>query len=304
METTQTHAKPQLNNILVPIDYSDCSILAIRFAAKMAKKSGAILNLFHAFYSPAYDLIELTGDKHTQEFLRKDITSKLIQSEKEQMEQLLSLLEQHEEVRSLEKQSIRYELWPGLPKDCIIEYAGQTNPDLVIMGTRGQEKKQLSLLGSTTEIVMRKLPFPVMAIPEEYSFELTGIPEQQNIMYLTDFDESDFLAIKHILTYAKILNLNIHCLHLTDKVDKAEEKKLEGLRKYFESAYGQPHFVCQPLLKGTNYVEAIDKYAIEKHVNLIALTTKKRKLYEKVFRPNMTKKLFYHTTIPLLVFHS
>ena len=38
------------------------------------------------------------------------------------------------------------------------------------MGTRGADKKTSSILGSITEVAIKRLSVPVLAIPEDYKF--------------------------------------------------------------------------------------------------------------------------------------
>jgi nucleotide-binding universal stress UspA family protein len=60
----------KIKRILVPVDYSECSRFACRYAIKIACKLGVEIRLFHTYYSPAFDLIELAGAVQTQSQLR------------------------------------------------------------------------------------------------------------------------------------------------------------------------------------------------------------------------------------------
>lgn len=290
-----------VTNILVPVDYSDCSTLALRYAAKMAKLCDGHITVFHSFYSPAYDLIELTGNKNTQKQLREKVTEKLYINEKIDMELYLKKIAKTKEVKNLGMDKISYKLAPGLPKDQLFKTANSLIPYLIVMGTRGVDKKTKSILGSVTEIAIRKMSYPVLAIPEEYEF--IGTDNITSIVYLTDFDESDFQSISYLSKFTKLLNLEIHCIHIGQS-DKWDNLKMNGLKQYFKNVYNIETTVCSIIEKKGTLIEDLDKYVIENKINLISLTTKKRRLYDKVFKPNITEQLFYHTNLPLLVFHS
>lgn len=298
----QNSSSQSFNKILVPIDYSECSVLAIRYAAIVALNSNATLYLYHVFYSPAYDLIGLTGNKETQEQLRIKVTEKLIVSEQKELNEFVNKVVQEEEPKKLGKENIEWYLEPGMPKDKIFEAVNRFQIDLVVMGTRGVDKKSASLLGSVTEIVLRKLKIPIITIPENVDLEKEKVIDR--MVYLTDFDESDFFSISYLTHFIKLLKLEIHCVHIGSKSDNWDELKMNGLKQYFKNVYGVDTTICQILDKKGSIVEALDKYVIENNINLISLTTKKRKLYDKVFKPNLTLKLFYHTNIPLMIFHS
>ncbi len=299
METTANNKK---GIILVPVDYSEYSTLACRYAAKIAVKSGYKICLFHAFYSPAFDLIELTGGLQTQQQLRTDVTEKLIENEADEMKQYIDSLMSFDEFKTIDKSQILHEIKAGLAKDEILTTASEVIPELVVMGTRGADKKTTSILGSITEVSIRKLKVPVIAVPEDYEF--IGEKNLKRILYLTDFDESDFLSIKKLQKFTRIFNMSIHCIHMGPRRDKWELLKMEGLKDYFHKAYQQDTVECHILEDKPNLLEALDKYITDNQINIISLTHRKRSLLDKVLKPSMAKKIFYHSQIPLLVFHS
>lgn len=299
METSGTLEK---RIILVPVDYSENSIQACRYAVKIALKSGSNICLFHAFYSPAFDLIELTGGLQTQEQLRADVTEKLIESEKEDMSKFLVGLFEFNEFKDFGKDRIKTEIKAGLAKDEIIAYSEEICPEMVVMGTHGTGKKSTALFGSITEAAILRLKVPVLTVPVEYKF--IGEEYLRKIVYLTDFDESDFLSIKKLMQFTRLFNMAIHCIHIGPRSDKWEMIKMDGLKDYFKNAYHQESVECHILVPEPDLLQSIDKYVQENEINMISLTHKKRKLLEKVFKTSVAKKIFYHSEIPLLVFHS
>jgi len=293
----------KIKNILVPVDYSEYSVLASRYALKIAHKAHADIKFFHSFYSPAYDLIDLTGNRSTQDKLREDVTNKLMVGATENMKNFIASLSEFVSSTGVSPEQISYTIKPGLAKEEIQKIAAELQPDFVIMGTRGKDKKENSILGSITEIAIRKLKYPILAVPENYQF--IGLENLDKIVYITDFDESDFLSIKKLMGFTNLMGLNIHCLHIGNKPGKHEKIKMDALKDYFLRSYNEGSKVeCDILTSETNVLQAVNKFIKEKEINLISLTSKKRNVYDKIFRPNLTKRLFYHSNIPLLVFHS
>ena len=122
-------------------------------------------------------------------------------------------------------------------------------------------------------------------------------------MYLTNFDESDFMSITKLLKFSNALDLNIHCVHLAEKENKWDQIKLEGLKKYFKKVYKKKSVTCS-ILSTSNLMENIDNYVQQEKINVISITSKRKKLISNLFSHTLTKKLFYHSNIPLLVFHA
>ena len=298
----QTDNLQNIRTILVPTDYSPYSIQAARYAAKIASKSGGNIMLLHAYYSPAFDLVELSGGLNTQQQLRKEVIEKLREEETVAINNFIDRLYEYDEFSDIPRKRINTDIKAGLAKDEIYNYTLDKSPDLVVMGTRGADIKNTSILGSITESSIKKLPAPVIAIPEGYKF--IGEENLQRIVFLTDFDESDFLSIRKLMRFTNLFNMQIHCVHIGDHADKWEKIKMEGLKDYFQKVYAQEKVECQILPKDADLLHAIDKYVTENNINLIALTHRKRNLIKKIFKPSLTRKIFYHSEQPLLVFHS
>ena len=66
-----------IKKILVPVDYSECSEFACRYAAKIACKLGGQIRFLHAYYTPSFDLIELSGTVQIQSQLKEEVTVKV-----------------------------------------------------------------------------------------------------------------------------------------------------------------------------------------------------------------------------------
>jgi nucleotide-binding universal stress UspA family protein len=55
-------------------------------------------------------------------------------------------------------------LRPGITSDQILTVAGQSNADVIVMGTHGRHGMPRFMLGSTAERVVRTSPIPVMTV--------------------------------------------------------------------------------------------------------------------------------------------
>ncbi len=290
----------KIQKILVPVDYSECSRFACRYALKIACKLGAEIKLFHTYYSPAFDLIELAGAVQTQSQLREEVTVNLEETERTTLENFMQGLKDYMKTCNMSEVSLSYNIAPGVPEDEIIRFCDEYNPDLVVMGTKGKGKGVGSIIGSVTAAIINKIDFPVLAIPEKYTF--IGEENVKNLLYVTDFDESDFLTLKGLMNMTDQLNLDIHCVHIADDPNGWDKVKMEGLMKYFAEAYGKTQ-VTYSFVNEKNLLTDLDELIHTRNINILSLTAHRQKVIEKLFRPNLTKKIFYHTGIPLLVFH-
>jgi predicted aldo/keto reductase-like oxidoreductase len=122
-------------------------------------------------------------------------------------------------------------------------------------------------------------------------------------MYVTDFDESDFLSIRTLMNLTEQLGLDIFCVHIGDNTKSWDKIRMDGLMEYFRKSYGKTQ-VDYSFISQKNLIEDLDRLIQDKNINILSVTSHRRNILEKLFRTNLTKKLFYHTSIPLLVFPS
>ena len=297
--TNDSGARP-IKKILVPVDYSECSNFACRYAANIACKLGAQIKLLHAYYTPSFDLIELSGTVQIQSQLKEEVTVNLEKTERETAAQFISEFKKQIAECNPENLDITFEVFPGLPEEEIISFCSSYEPDLVIMGTHGKDRAK-TIMGSVTESIIRKLTFPVLAIPEKYSF--AEEKKIKSLMYVTEFGESDFLSIKKLMNLMSQLELTIHCVHIGVEEGEWDRIKMDGLKEYFKNVYGKNEVECG-WVHSKKLLSDINEYVQDKKINILSLTTRQRGILDKLFKADLTRKLFYHTNIPLLVFHS
>ncbi len=138
-----------LERILVPVDFSDCSLDALEFAAVVAQQAKASLLLLHVLEPVSYGLDFTLGQSRTRHSEVESWTKRL--------EELASALK----VTQLPVES---RLRGGLPADSILDSA-QTQPcDLIVMGTHGRRGISHALSGSVAEAVLRKARCPVLTV--------------------------------------------------------------------------------------------------------------------------------------------
>jgi nucleotide-binding universal stress UspA family protein len=138
-----------LERILVPVDFSDCSLDALECAAVVAQQAKASLMLLHVLEPVSYGLDFTLGHSRTREQVRETWTKRL--------EELAASLR----VRQVPVES---QLRGGLPSDSILDAAKILPCDLIVMGTHGRRGISHTISGSVAEAVLRKAHCPVIAV--------------------------------------------------------------------------------------------------------------------------------------------
>lgn len=138
-----------LERILVPVDFSDCSLDALEYAAVVAQQAKASLMLLHVLEPVSYGLDFTLGHSLTREQVRETWTKRL--------EELAVSLR----VRQV---PVEFQLRGGHPVDSILDSARTLPCDIIVMGTHGRRGISRTFSGSVAEAVLRKALCPVLTV--------------------------------------------------------------------------------------------------------------------------------------------
>ena len=293
--------KSGVKKILVPVDFSDYAQHASHFAMLYASKVGAEILYLHAYYAPDMQTIPY-DESFGFEGSVTEYLNDLRDTAREELKKFLKRLRKIAEKENYKNLLMDYTVVKG-PLDDAVFYAVESyKPDLIIMGARGKDKRKHDPIGSTTTRILEKASLPVLIIPED--MDLKGFFERRKILYATDYDEADFEAISKLMNLIRPFHMDIVCMHIgRDKEDPGDHLKMEGLKEYFRKSYPKGNITCDIIHK-EDVIAGIDEYISKNPVSAIAMTTHKRNLIEKIFYPSITRKMFFYTTVPLMVFHS
>ena len=156
----------QLKKILVPIDFSDCSRKALRYAIPLAKQHGAAITLLYVVVVPSYFGVGDGGGFNYAAF-EPDFISIEAEIRASGSKQLAALATN--EVRA--EVSADTLVQTGSPAVEIIAAAKSLPADLIVISTHGRTGLKHVWLGSVAEHVVRRAPCPVLVVRErEHEF--------------------------------------------------------------------------------------------------------------------------------------
>jgi universal stress protein A len=137
--------------IVCPVDYSDCSKRALRFAGAIAEHFGARLSVLHVFAPRVagvaaihhFDLIGADGQEELGYLIQDHLPSSLLRDD-DRLDRVLAV---------------------GSPSDEIVAFVRSRDADLLVMGTHGFSGVRKAVFGSTLQDVLRRVHVPVLAVP-------------------------------------------------------------------------------------------------------------------------------------------
>jgi nucleotide-binding universal stress UspA family protein len=139
--------------IVVPIDFSACSLKGLSYAKRLARQFDARLVLLHCA-SPQYYFV-------SEEYRRYDLPAVMEEVERAGRQQLGELAEE------IEREGIRVEtdLEMGHAGERICGKAKECGADLIVTATHGHTGLKHVFLGSTAEYIMRHATSSVLVVP-------------------------------------------------------------------------------------------------------------------------------------------
>ncbi|MFN3532405.1 MAG: universal stress protein [Candidatus Brocadia sp.] len=139
-----------LKKILCPIDHSECSYLALKYAISLALKDEAKLYLMHVIDTRLYD---------TEIYKFSPFKINEVDMFKIREDLLKSLPEGTTDVLDVETIVVK-----GVPFYEIVNAATEIGADIVVIGTHGRTGLSHVVMGSVAEKVVRKAPCPVLTV--------------------------------------------------------------------------------------------------------------------------------------------
>jgi nucleotide-binding universal stress UspA family protein len=284
---------------VVPVDFSQVSENACYFAIDLAILYNARVKLIHAYHIP--DIRPISFDD--ADFYQAAIVNQLIDMRQEaelKFNLLTANIKSYMETKKTAVPVASY-LINGSPEEITLYSAENENAGLIILGISKSDMRSFEPMGKIATHISDKAEIPVLVIPEESKF--TGIQQIKNVLYLTDFDESDFAAIQTLFTTIRLLRTKVFCLHISNEIiDQWDKIKINGLVDYFHKIDPSSDIECD-LIVSKDILKALDEFIVTKNIHLIAITTHKQNLISKILIPSVSHKILFHTKIPILIFH-
>ncbi|MFT3934003.1 MAG: universal stress protein [Chitinophagaceae bacterium] len=276
-----------MKTFIVPTDFSDTSKNAARFAAHLAEKViGAEIILYNVF-----DKIDTESSDgsvvYNDHAARKKIMELALESVKTEM---LNAAPNARISTYAEEESSFI--------DSLERLARHKEASLIIMGITGATKLEQIFIGSNTLNMVNRNVCPVMIVPPDASF--TGI---KNIALTSDFKDVETTtpvkALKEVLDlfnpFIHVVNVDSeHYVEVTEEY-KAERAKLETILSGYESEF---YFIRQ-----YDFIDAINQFVEDYKIDMIFTVPKNHSFLGGLFKSSYTKKLAYHSHVPLVAVH-
>lgn len=285
---TFVHTMDAMKNILIPTDFSDNSLNAIRYALDY------FANIPVNFY-----VLHVRGNKQFQkkegdELVFEESATLLIQGPKIRLDEQIKTC-------NLLAKNPSHNFHPLLEEGRLVEtirqYVGEKEIDYIVMGTKGASKISQNEIGSNTCEVITKVKCPILVIPEHAKFK--GI---RNTAFLTDYN--CLYRNKVISTLSETLELQksaLRILHSRTQNASLTPSQVDNkgfLHYFFRETKHSFH-----LMDNKNMEAGIQDFVDTWDITLLAIVAKNLNFIQKLLLRRATETIDYHTELPFLVIH-
>jgi nucleotide-binding universal stress UspA family protein len=273
-----------MNNFIVPIDFSETSKNAARYAAHVANGvPDAHIILYNVFDALEYgsDSSPLATDAE-EDASRKAIVELALESVR------IELTPMTNATISVVAEENNHFL------DTLQKYVWNHNVQLIFMGITGSTLLGQVLMGSNTLNLVRRGIAPVIIVPPN-----AHSTSAKNILLLTDFQDIETtIPINTVKSILELFKPRLHIVNIDHEhyVQITDEYKRERIKLENSLAAWEPEFYFIRLF---GFTDAINQFVADNEIDLILTFPRRHSFLSNVFKATNTTKLAYHSHIPI-----
>lgn len=276
-----------MKKILCPTDFSKAATNAVEFGALIATKTGGTLTLVHVIHLPMLDTTdtalaagELMGEHH------RHATDKL------------HALSRHLTEKYKNQLQVNYLVQEALLNDAIEDLTQKQGYDLVVVGsTGGGNTLEEILIGSNTEAIIENVKCPVLSVPLK-----ALIKPFQHIVYASNYQEEDTLALKETLAFAQLFNATVEIVHVSHESSSDSQSKTNQFRQRLQHALPGSDLNFHEVVHKDEVV-GMKGYLTQKDADLLVIMKKRKGFFSHLFSQSFSEQLTYQSKLPMLVIH-
>lgn len=276
-----------MKTIIVPTDFSDTAKKAQDFAVQSAKLFDSKITFLHSFELEKFYTSDYIG-------YEKDFAHQMAVSAEKSLDELKYEVSENGNV------SVDTLLSSFGITEALLKVSEEKKADLIVMGTLGQSGFGERIWGSRTSDVIGRTKTPIMIVPHEYSWK-----KPSKILLLTNHFEKNPGILNFIFELAGLYMAAVEVGVFTNIDNEKAEKLLQNERDiaeyadYLKETYHEMN-IKYTHLKGDDFEEVLHGYVEENEIDMLVMVTYQGGFWKRLFNPSFTKRMSYHTEIPLL----
>lgn len=271
-----------MKSIIVPVDFSEQSEIALKVAAKVAENTDAELIVLHMLeLSPAI--------MANTEYMPQEHIVHLIKMSEQRFEEFLD--KPYLKDRKVTAVVKHFKVFSE-----VNEVAKKHEADLIVMGSHGAEGLQEVFVGSNTERVVRSADVPVLVVKGEVE-EF----EAKCMVFASDFKEESLAAVQKAVNFAELLQAKLYMVYINTPADTflSTGDAYTRISKFLDKA---KLALGVEIYNDYNVEKGVLNYSEQVGADLIGIPTHGRRGLAHFFLGSIGEDIANHSKIPVVTF--
>ncbi len=273
-----------IQNILVPIDFSDCSKNALKYAIYLAKKFQAKIHMVNAVHVHSAHPDVVGGS----------IVAAVIKDYEDMVRESFEKLEK--EIIELQDVPHSADQFLAYLIDAIHTECETKDIDFIVMGTKAEHDELEKVLGSRTTDVIDTATVPILVVPE--GWEKAGI---EIIAFACQMEEvKNPMRVKMLNQFALDFGAKIEAFTVAKRredITAADQNIFKNLIHSFDEG-----IASFSTIEASSTIEGITSFCNSHHPDLLTLIPKEHTFFERLFKKSISKSIALHVPVPALFF--
>lgn len=260
-----------MHRVIIPVDFSETSLNAARYSARMlAGKDDARAILYNNYETEDdLDICINYQESLKREFIKAGV--KHVECEREMGGDLI---------------------------DNISRLAHTIRATLIVMGITGKSAIRAAMFGSNTLKLIDRNLYPVMIIPPDAVYK--GF---KNVAFASDLKNVELVTPSVLISSVlEMFQPKLHIVHVHKEAYASLPAELEEgknkLAEMFNNFSTEFNFIVR-----NDFFAALDSFIKEYNIDVIITIPKHQSNATSIFKSTHTKRLAYHSDIPILAAH-
>ncbi|MEZ4791927.1 MAG: universal stress protein [Gelidibacter sp.] len=279
-----------MKNVLLPTDFSENSLNAIKYAMDFFGETACNFYLLHVIKLNTVDLADspyLMANVAIEDLYTKPIKTRL----RETIKQVANKFSNNKKHKFYTLTDYSFLV------DSIRHHVNEKKIDMIVMGTKGASGLKRIIVGSNTGDVITKVHCTTLVVPENAKFH-----EIKEIAFPTDYSMLyNINVLQPIVDTIEDNDAALRVLHITKKdgfLNSDQERNKELLEDYFNGQEHSFHFLTNKKVE-----DAVQCFVESRNIDMITMVAKNLNYFQQILFHSKIENISYHTDVPFLVLH-
>lgn len=278
-----------MQQILIPTDFSDNALNALKYGLALFKKSRCTFHLVHIDPIPPY-----SGAGSAVRSASLNFEDYVLEESRERLKEWMSKIEK---LPLNTKHTFVTLAIHDFFVDAIKRESENRKIDLILMGTKGASGLKKATIGSNTADVITKIKCPLLAVPEDAEYR-----PLREIAFPTDYHTGyDGQVLDRLVSLVQVHRAALRILHISKKgveLSVAQQDNQNFLNDYLKDVEHSFHS-----LTGKQLEAAVQCFTESRDIDMIAMVAKNLNFFQRILFKPAVEEISYHTKVPFLVLH-